>query len=382
MKNIRYGLALLACGVLILGVYKIAVTQENPGEREARAPARRSFDLGLTYQPHDFTDAAFSETYDLIAKHADLIFHYMGDGVPWTEAADGKPYHPNVEKTFRERAARNRPGQKVGLGISFLDSRRQNLALYWGENDSMPRPGKWRNRSFRDPAVISAYLAYCRDLLRRFKPDYFIYGMEVDSFAFDPRGAKFNAIKNFTARVYGTLKAEYPDLPVLLSFVLLPEKEMREREVMTRALLQYSDMYAVSAYPYLFDGIGGNAEKLPSAFFSRVRGLMGDKPFAVAETGFNAKPWRVLSRFIWVDGKERWQAHYVRFLLEESQKLDARFVNWWVPRDLDALWEKMKASGADAMLSQWNSCGLADARGRPRKGLNVWDSWLALPVDR
>ena len=70
----------------------------------------------------------------------------------------------------------------------------------------------------------------------------------------------------------------------------------------------------------------------------------------------------------------------LEFLLKESNKLNATFVNWWVPRDLDALWEIMKENGADPALSSWNSCGLVDAQGKPRQGLKIWKSWLNKPL--
>ncbi|MES9850741.1 MAG: hypothetical protein ABW170_02780 [Candidatus Thiodiazotropha sp. L084R] len=141
-----------------------------------------------------------------------------------------------------------------------------------------------------------------------------------------------------------------------------------------------TDIYAVSIYPYLLDGIAGNSEKIPRNLFSRVRSYIGDKPFGVAETGFNAKTWRVLSRFIWIPGNEESQAGYIKFLMDESNKLNAKFVNWWVPRDLDMLWERMKDAGADPVMSQWNSNGLVNSQGTPHQGLEFWKTWLKKPL--
>jgi len=132
----------------------------------------------------------------------------------------------------------------------------------------------------------------------------------------------------------------------------------------------------LSAYTHIYSMESLGTRRKYLKIFSRVGHYIGDKPFAVAETGFNAKTWRVLSKFIWIPGNEASQANYVDFLLSESNKLGARFVNWWVPRDIDALWLKMKEAGADPLLSQWNSNGLVDSKGSPRRGFMIWREWL------
>ena len=336
----------------------------------------RSFDLGFTYQPYDWSEQAFEDTYNFIEQNGDLIFHYFDDGVPWPEAFANSDYHSHVDDIINTRIDHVRDNQKVALGVNFLAKNRLSLAAYWGEQDSLKLPDEWANKGINHPDVITAYVAYCRSMIQRFQPDYFIYGMEIDSVAFDIESNEFLALENMIQTVYTKLHHEFPDLPLVLSFVLLPEQDMQQRKHIVKRLLPYSDIYAVSLYPYLFDGIAGDADKLPKNLLSRARNYIGDKPFAIAETGFNAKTWHVKSKGINIPGNESSQANYVNFLLQEANTLNALFVNWWVPRDLDKLWIKMEAAGADPMFSQWNSNGLVDAQGKPRPGLAAWRSWL------
>ena len=335
----------------------------------------RPFLMSFTFQPYDWSKEAFSDTHQFIQNHADATFLYFDDGVPWPEALNDISFHENVNADIALKSVQAKKNKKVFVGVNFLGKDRRSLASYWAQKDSMPLPEGWSQKSLNDPDVVAAYTTYCKRMIKALKPDIFVYGMEVDSIPMDIKGEDFARLKYFLKSVYGELKKEFPDLSLVLSFVLLPEKDMQAKRDMIQELLPYTDIYAVSIYPYLFDGIAGDAFKIPDNLFSQVRDYIGDKPFAVAETGFNAKRWSVLSKLIWISGDEKSQEHYVRFLLEESGKLDAVFVNWWVPRDLDALWAKMKDSGADPMFSQWNSNGLLEANGEKRPGYFTWKEW-------
>ena len=341
----------------------------------AQQQDNRAFLMSLTYQPYDWSEDAFSSTHQFIQNNADATFLYFDDGVPWPEALNDISFHENVNSDIATKSAQAKKNDKVFVGVNFLGKDRTSLASYWAQEDSMTLPDGWSQKPLNDPRVISAYTNYCKRMIKAFKPDIFVYGMEVDSINMDIKDKDFATLKSFLSSVYKELKKEFPDLTLVLTFVLLPEKDMQTKRGMIKELLPYTDIYAVSLYPYLFDGIAGDAFKLPDNLFSQVSDYIGDKPFAIAETGFNAKRWSVLSKLIWISGNEKSQAHYVRFLLEESNKLDAVFVNWWVPRDLDELWKKMKASGADPMFSQWNSNGLLNANGEERPSYFIWKEW-------
>ncbi len=335
----------------------------------------RPFYMSMTYQPYDWSDQAFADTHAFIRNNADATFFYFDDGVPWPEALQEKPFHDNVEADISAKAKQAKNNKKTFIGVNFLGKDRASLAAYWAEQDSMFLPENWAQKSLKDEEVAKAYIEYCKRMIAAFDPDIFVYGMEIDSINTDVRSEEFLNLKAFLSKVYSQLKKEFPNLPLVLTFVLLPEQDMKQKRQMIKELLPFTDIYAVSVYPYLFDGIAGDANKIPKNLFSQMRDYIGDKPFAIAETGFNAKTWRVLSKLIWISGTEKSQAQYMRTLLQEAEKLDAVFVNWWVPRDLDALWEKMKASGADPMLSQWNSNGLLTADGQERLSFEVWKNW-------
>jgi hypothetical protein len=84
-----------------------------------------------------------------------------------------------------------------------------------------------------------------------------------------------------------------------------------------------------------------------------------------------------------VPGREDWQNLYVRFLLAESQRLRARAVVWFVPRDYDALVERLRALHTPRqtleLYAAWQADGLTDAKGTPRKALETWMDWRRRP---
>lgn len=360
---------------IIYGVFFMIMTFCMINNLMAEEQDSRSFLMSMTYQPYDWSDEAFDETYRFIQKNADATFFYFDDGVPWSEALNGTPFHQNVNADIEEKLLQAQKSDQLFVGVNFLGKDRSSLASYWAKEDSMALPENWAEKTLGDPDVVKAYIQYCKRMIAAFKPTVFIYGMEVDSVRMDVGSKDFEVLQAFISAVYTELKKEFPDVKHVLTFVLLPEEDMRTKVDMVRALLPYTDIYAVSLYPYLFDGIAGDANKIPSRLLSQVRDYIRDKPFAIAETGFNAKRWSVLSKLIWIAGDETSQSRYVRFLLAEADQLDAVFVNWWVPRDLDALWLKMKASGADPMYSQWNSNGLMRANGEARPSYYVWQEW-------
>ena len=42
-------------------------------------------------------------------------------------------------------------------------------------------------------------------------------------------------------------------------------------------------------------------------------------------------------------GSQKWQNDYISFLLKEANKLNAKFIIWFVPRDYKHLLDKLKS---------------------------------------
>jgi hypothetical protein len=336
-------------------------------------PASRPFYMGVTPWPHDFTREGINEAYTFIHDATDLNVHHFDDGIPWPEAFARTPYQPTVEANLRDRVARLRPDRKTY--VSITPAREHGLVGYWGTDSNMPLPRVWKEKAIDDPDVIRAYLDFCRDLIRRFHPDYMAYGIEVNTIATTPsRWAQFTSLAK---AVYTALRAENPGLHL---FVTLQadaywEDESRQRAAVTQ-ILPYTDYIAVSAYPY----VSGHSDPatLPRDFFARLRDLAPDKPFVIAETAFTARDVEAFGRRI--PGREDWQNEYLAFVLQEAARLHAEFVVWFFYRDYDALWERIKFLGPSVeLLKVFRNAGLLDGRGHDRPSTDTWRVWLRLP---
>ena len=274
-------------GLLFITILLVTLSGVWSGEKMSHADhLNRSFYQGFIYQPYDWNEAAFEDTFKVMGENSDLIGFYFDSFVPWNESAERKPYHLVQEQEIQKRLNGIRPHQKVFLGTSILGSDRVSLSGYLGK-DEVPRTGKWKNKTFDEPEVIEAYLNWCRDLISRFKPNYFMYVAEVDAGFFDVEDPRFQSLLRAVKQIYPTLKQEYPRLPILLEFMLENDEEMNKRAEVTQLLLPYTDIYAVSTFPFLMTG--GNPADIPVNWFSRVRKIAPNKPFAVVETNFLAE---------------------------------------------------------------------------------------------
>ncbi len=345
----------------------------------AASVSPRPFYMGFTSTEYDVTPEALGATYTFIGAQGDLVAHHLAAGVPWPEAYDQRRYHPAVERDLLSRAARRRLGQKVLVSISPITVRADGLAGYWAEKRNMPRPGEWTHKDFDDPKVITAYVTYASDMVRRLRPDFLAYGIEVNELV-KVAPAEWPRFVRLSKVVYAALKAEHPTLPVFVS--LQADDFWADPAGQGRAIndiLPYTDYVAVSAFPYL--GRHPDPRAIPRDYFSGIAALAPGKPFLVAATGFPAKDVAMLGTTI--PGREDWQEAYVKFLLEQGQRLRARAIVWFVPRDYDPLIKRLRELHVPQemldLYAAWQADGLVDARGTPRKALRTWSDWRRRP---
>jgi hypothetical protein len=373
-NGIRRGAALaLAAALFSAG----ACDDGGSGPGEAKS---RSFYMAFTPLPYDFTLEARDYTYDKIHERVDMICHHFDDGIPWPEALEGKPYNPTVENELYDRQRRLRPGDKVYLALCPLDHDRKSLAKYWGATSNMELPPGWANKTFDDPDVITAYGNFLLDLIGRFGPDYVCFGAEVNG-GFAENDPQLAAFEKFLKKVRDNVRARHPNVPLFLSFIIGGSGAEGTRQMnLARRFLKYSDYTAVSTYPFI-EAAGGprgdaDPDNLPRNWFTKMHDLAPEKPYAVAETGYIAEDLVLQTYGIDIKGTEAWQEAYLRFLLQECNKLDAEFVVYFMVRDYDQGWERLKQQGFGEFYKMWRDCGLIDGSGDARPSLAVWDAWF------
>lgn len=338
-------------------------------------PAPRPFYLGMTPFPPSFDEKGVDAAYAALAKHTDLVSHHLDDGVPWPEALARAPFPKHVEDDLKLRLDRTPKNAKIFLSCTPLALTRDQLAGRWNTASNQPRDGAWKDRSWKDPEVLQAYLNYCRELIARFKPAYMAYGIEVNLYA---ENAEFKDFKAFLAQVYATLKREFPRLPLCLTFVLHDPGNAKKEPLRKAigALLPLSDLAAVSAHGFmeLPDPVHP-----PAAWFDQILSIKGMKPFAIAETSMIAETLELKAPPLKLPGTPERQAEFMRWLLRRCAEVKAEFVVWFLPLDYDEAWKTLEGMNGPEWFKIWKDTGLYEAPGMPRPACAVWDAWLKLP---
>ncbi|MFQ5527614.1 MAG: hypothetical protein ACE5GX_15300 [Thermoanaerobaculia bacterium] len=339
------------------------------------APKTRPFYMGFSPFPYDVTTEAVEWTYDRVSEHGDLFAHHLDTGVPWPEASAGSSFPPLVANELASRAIRTPASHKIYLALTPLNQFRDGLAAYWSNEGPVQPPGAWARRAFDHPRVVKAYTAYCLRVIEELDPAYMAYGIEVDLLAKnDP--AAFEDFKRLARKVYRRIKKRHPDLPLILTFTLGQPGEWEDKKRVMRPLLPFTDVLAISTYPFLAVGFDGKPSRIPDDWFSRIREIHPDKPIAVAETSYAAEDVEFETLDVFIPGRKTWQKAYAKRLLRDADDLDMEFVVWLFVVDYDALWEIALEMGASEIFRAWRDSGFYDDGLRERPALKQWNRYL------
>ncbi len=339
---------------------------------------KRSFLMGFTPWPYDATIEAVNTTYEKAQQNGDIINHHIMQGIPWQQALDNTSYPANVEDEINSRISQTIAGKIILIELGSINGLRTGLANNWGQNGEEARTVPWDNRNFDSPEVISAYSNFALDLIARFNPEYFNYGTEASELILSDIN-EFNKFKIFAQQVYANIKAQYPNIKLMIS-VALKSPDSNESSLLQQhipELLDYVDVIGVSVYPYIFFNHNnkGDPANLPADWLTQITQIAPGKPVAITETGWIAKNLVIDNFSVNVTSNETFQKNYVSRLLQESNNLNSEFVIWWSLIDYQALWEGVL--NRDDLAAIWRDIGLYDEQVQPRSGLTTWQQFLA-----
>ena len=345
----------------------------------------RGFYIGFTPFPYAISEESIIYTYERIEADGDIINHHFDNGVPWEEALHDLPFHQNIMADWNFRKARTVEAHKIYLSVTPLNFLRTGLASYRAESDNMTLPAPWDSYSFSHPDVETAYFNYCKRIIDFFAPDYFNMAIEANLFFVNESG-QWSAYVEFHRRVFERLKQEYPELPVFCSIVgayLLPDfidnNDHVQQRLAALQLLEHSDYYGLSFYPYLSSYLGTPypANTLDELF------SISDKPLAITETGYTAQTFSMDAgggNIVTVESDQMRQDNYIKDLFEACDRRKALFVINFAIRDYDQLWQKI-GSPNDINIA-WRDSGLYDENGVPRLALSTWRQYLSRKYQR
>jgi hypothetical protein len=368
-------------------VSNVASSVSESGQTDAVAQSSRCFRLGFSPFPWDYGADTRAESLKWVASEGgDIVMHHVDFYVPWAEAIADKPLVDAVDKTWEgkpDQAFNTTPpgeylqdGTEVYLALTPMNQGRNNLA----ESGTGPAPQGFLERDFDDPALMEAYLNYCRRMVKHFQPDYLAIGIEMNEL-FHNNPAQWPHYVTMFKHTYAGLKQDYPDLPVFSTVTihgLLQEdrSHVAAERAAIKEFLQINDLAGISFYPSLS---GGKVMEDPSIAFDFIRDLAGAKPIAICETGIPAEATQI-SMWPMAPGTPELQRNYYEKLFEAAQRDGYRFITVFLHRDYDRMWEKLKKTRPEWQKA-WQDIGVFDENNNPRPAWNLWQKTLSLPLD-
>jgi hypothetical protein len=351
----------------------------DPDVPQDPPPPTRAFDMGFTTWPYDDTVAAVNFVYAETAARGDFIAHHIDGGIPWQAALDRTPYDPAVEAEIQGRLDNTPLDQRLYLAISPFNGSRDGIADNWGASTNEPLSAPWDSRDFDSPEVITAYTHFARDMITRFQPSYFNLGIEASELVLNDL-TRFDRYLTFATQVTGALRAEFPNLRLMISVALKSPGSARAGAIQAHIgpLVDLIDVVGISVYPYVFfdHANKGDPANLPVNWLSQIEDITNGKPVAIAETAWIAERLDIPAFGVDVMANPQDQADYVAELFAEAEAINAEFVVWWALVDFDALWNG--ALGQDPVARIWRDTGILDESLNPRAALDVWQQQFSL----
>lgn len=328
----------------------------------------RDYYMGFTPWLYDLNADAVDSTYNYINSHSDMVAQQLEEGVPWTEALNGRSYHEHLMWDWNQRRTKTASDMKVFVSISPLDESRSMLADYRGETSHMALPARFRDLRFNDPTVKRAYLNYAKKVIDYFDPDYLAIAVEPNELFFNDRD-QWPEFVELYIETYNALKLRHPELPVFFTTSLHTMNQMREgTDEAWEALAElwnYADIAAVSYYPFMQYPLDLAA---PVLMLEEIK-QHTDLPLAVAESGYPAETLEYPG-LGHIPATEQLQAVMLFRMLFKAHADKYAFFVVWAHRDFDKLLNTLEMAPISTL---WRDTGHLNENGEERLSAVVWN---------
>jgi hypothetical protein len=337
----------------------------------------RTFYMGATPWPADFTSNDVDSAYQFINNHCDIVSHHFDEGIPYEEAFHNNPMPAGLLQDVTTRKNKTANGKKIFLSVSALSLDRISRAGYYNNtpaSDSIKN--YWQQLNFDDTRVVTAYVNYISWLIEQLQPLYVNFGVESNAASWN--AGRFLLYKKFIGQVYGQLKTKYSNTPFLISFIV---DESTDGFSYASQLVDYTDFIGLSAYPYISSVASANGntnpQNLPENYFEKFTNLAPQKPVAITETGYIAGDLTIAAYNLNKQGTVNWQRDYLEKMLTFCDSKKAKMIIWFCSKDYDAGNVRLKSLGLyQDIFAFWQDTGFKDEHGNERPAYNSWNLWM------
>ena len=340
----------------------------------------RPFHMGFTPWPYAPTIEALNSTNAFVTTNADILCEQIDESIPWDEALHGETFPLGFIKKMEEKQRRIGKGQTRVLYLTAMNTGRSGLLASYKDADHQA-DASWESKKFDDPDVLTAYTNYCVWMVKLFKPDYLVLGIETNEYLKNVP-TDWDNYHAFSQKLHKEMKKRFPSLLLSESVTLHQLFDPKRPNPKTytakiKTLVNEQDFMAVSFYPY-FLGMKSSADI--SGALDALRAFT-KKPIAFVETGQPAETVDIPSLKYSYALTPIDQNVYLKTLLQHAQKDRYLFVIWWAHRDFDALWDVFPPEVKD-LGRAWRDIGLLDENGKQRPAYTEWMKVLGRKYNR
>ncbi|HVO91231.1 MAG TPA: glycosyl hydrolase 53 family protein [Terriglobales bacterium] len=327
--------------------------------------------MGFTTWPADLNNEGVVLAKEFAQTHGDIVAVNFIGGIPWQEALDGKPFSKDVQENM---AYRPPAGKKLFLAVSPLNKDKRGLAPYWSEADNQPLPASWAKEQLNSPRVKRAYLNFILRAIDTMKPDYLAIGVE-SNVLLSRDAAKWRQLKELHRETYTAIKKTHKTLPVFFTTEVLHYKRLgreakgTEQEKEVAELMRWSDLFAMSLYPYMSPEV---PRPVPANFLDFATRF--NKSIAVSESAMTSRNIDLKSYAMIMRGSETEQEQFTEFLLKTAARDGYEFVINFATTDSDRLVARLRPP-LDDLARIWAYTGMQNSDRQPKPALAVWDGF-------
>ena len=177
--------------------------------------------------------------------------------------------------------------------------------------------------------MIQAYINFSKDSIDRFNPTFFNLALEISELALNDT-TRFDKFVIFIQQVSASLRADYPDLKLMLSVAMKSPGSNSATIINTQMprITPFIDVIGISIYPYAFfdHANKGDPANLPIDWLSQIETISAGKPLAITETGWIAERLEIPNFSLDVTASEANQNAYLQALFDEAENLGIQFI--------------------------------------------------------
>ncbi len=230
-----------------------------------------------------------------------------------------------------------------------------------------------RYSSFDDPGFKEDFAEFSAEFVKRYKPDYYFVGNEVDDYLWNHRD-KLPAFKELLSQTRDRIKEESPSTKVGFTTTYHDALTHNATGIIVE-LSDEADLIGYTCYGYHGTFVFDNVSK-GLAYLDELETVVPGKPFAVVEAGWSSSTL--------LESSEEKQKEYAEGFFEYLETTDAEFVNWFALHDGVDCTEGAESFLVDMPEMKENdefmvpfkeflcSLGIQNSDGTPKK---AWQTW-------